>query len=137
MKEFTTEATLENIRAVTAFVDGELERMKCPLPAQMQINIAIDEIMGNIVHYAYGADIGPITVCVDNPENAASVEILFIDRGMPYNPLENREPDITLPVGEREIGGLGIFIVKKIMDEVSYVFKDGQNHLKIRKNIVS
>lgn len=65
------------------------------------------------------------------------VVLVFIDQGIPYNPLENKDPDITLNLEEREIGGLGIYMVKKIMDEVSYEYMDGQNILRMRKSLSS
>lgn len=61
--------------------------------------------------------------------------ITFIDHGIPYDPLRKNDPDITLTSEEREIGGLGIFMVKKTMDEITYEYRDGQNILRIRKNI--
>ena len=65
------------------------------------------------------------------------IVLVFIDQGIPYNPLENKDPDITLNLEEREIGGLGIYMVKKIMDEVSYEYMDGQNILRMRKSLSS
>lgn len=102
MKELTIDAAIENIAKVTAFVDGQLEALGCPMKAQMQIDVAIDELFSNIACYA-------------------------------YDPLAKSDPDITLSAEEREIGGLGIYLVKKSMDEISYEYKDGQNILKIKK----
>lgn len=135
MKELTIEATLENIRTVTEFVDEQLEAFQCPMKAQMQIDIAIDELFGNIAHYAYNPEIGSATVRVEVLENPLSVVITFIDKGIPYDPLKQENPDITLSAEKREIGGLGIYMVKKSMDEITYEYKDGQNILKIKKNI--
>ena len=61
--------------------------------------------------------------------------ITFIDRGVPYDPLNNATPDINLPAEDREIGGLGIFLTKKVMDDVSYEYKDGQNILMLKKQL--
>lgn len=133
MKELTIDATLESIERVTEFVDEQLESLGCPMKAQMQINIAIDELFSNIAYYAYNPDVGSATVRVEVIEDPLSVIITFIDNGVPYNPLETCAPDITLPAAEREIGGLGIYIVKKSMDEITYEYKDGQNILRIRK----
>lgn len=135
MKELTINATVENIAEVTAFVDSQLEELGCPMKAQMQIDIAIDELFGNIAHYAYNPEIGPATVRVEVSENPLAVIITFIDNGVPYDPLTTKEPDITLSAEEREIGGLGIYMVKKSMDDITYEYKDGQNILKIKKNI--
>lgn len=135
MKELTIDATIESIPAVTEFVDEQLEKYGCPVKAQAQINVAIDELFSNIVHYAYHPEIGPATVRVEVIEEPLSVIITFIDHGVPYDPLAKADPDVTLTAEERQIGGLGIYIVKMSMDEVTYEYKNGQNILKIRKNI--
>ena len=135
MKELTVNATVENIEIVTDFVNEQLEELLCPMKAQMQIDIAIDELFGNIAHYAYDPEVGHATVRVEVVDTPLSVVITFIDHGVPYDPLKQEDPDTTRAAEEREIGGLGIYIVKKSMDEISYEYKDGQNILRIRKNI--
>ncbi len=134
--EITVDAVAESIPAVTAFVDQRLEALDCPVKARMQIDVAIDEIFSNIALYAYtppGA--GKATVRLEAAEDSRSVSITFIDSGTPYDPLTREDPDVTLSVGERQAGGLGIFLVKKTMDGVQYEYKDGQNILTIRKLI--
>lgn len=133
-KEITVVATVESIETVTDFVNEQLEAVDCPMKSQMQIDIAIDEILSNIAHYAYEEKYGEATVRVELSENPKSAVLTFIDRGVPYDPLAHAEPDTTLSADEREIGGLGIFMVKKTMDEVTYEYKGGTNILKIRKN---
>ena len=135
MKELTIAATVENIETVTDFVNKQLEALDCPMKAQMQIDIAIDELFGNIAHYAYNPEIGRATVRVEVIEEPLSVVITFIDNGVPYDPLAKADPDTTLSADEREIGGLGIYMVKKPMDDITYEYKDGQNILKIKKNL--
>ena len=135
MKELTVSATVENIATVTDFVNEQLESYDCPMKAQMQIDIAIDELFGNIAHYAYNPEIGEATVRVEVVENPLSVVITFIDNGVPYDPLKNDDPDTTLSADERDIGGLGIYMVKKSMDDIAYEYKDGHNILKIKKNL--
>lgn len=135
MKEFTIDATVENIQKVTEFVDEQLERAGCPIKAQMQIAVAIDELFGNIAHYAYHPKVGPATVRVEVAEHPLAVILTFIDNGVPYNPLAAADPDTSLSAEEREIGGLGIYMVKKSMDEIAYEYKDGQNILRIKKNM--
>lgn len=134
MKEITLDATVDNIEKVTDFVNGQLENCGCPLKAQMQIDIAIDELFGNIAHYAYHPDVGPATVRVEVMKDQPAVVITFLDRGIPYDPLKKEDPDVSLSAQERTAGGLGIFLVKKSMDDILYEYKDGQNILKIRKN---
>lgn len=135
MKELTIDATLDNISTVTAFVDEQLEQLDCPPKTKMQMDIAIDELFGNIANYAYNPNIGTATVRVEVTDNPLAVVITFIDNGVPYDPLAKADPDITLSAEEREIGGLGIYMVKKSMDDVFYEYKDGKNILKIRKNL--
>lgn len=135
MKELTVNATLESIPEVTAFVDEQLEAMDCPMKAQMQIDIAIDELFSNIARYAYNPNVGPATVRVEVTEDPMAVIITFIDHGVPYDPLAKDDPDVTLSAEERQIGGLGIYMVKKSMDEVAYEYENGQNILRIRKNL--
>ena len=135
MKELTIAATVENIETVTDFVNEQLEALDCPIKAQMQIDIAIDELFGNIAHYAYNPEIGKATVRVEVIEDPLAVTITFIDNGVPYDPLAKADPDTTLSAEERDIGGLGIYMVKKSMDDITYEYKDGQNILKIKKNL--
>ena len=135
MKELTIDATIKNIEQVTAFVDEQLRILNCPMKTQVQINIAIDELFGNIARYAYNPEVGSATVRVEVCEDPVSVVITFIDTGMPYNPLAKEDPDVTLSLEERGIGGLGIYMVKKTMDDIVYEYKDGKNILKIKKNI--
>lgn len=135
MKELTVDATIENVAAVTAFVDEQLDQLDCPMKTQYQVDVAIDELFGNIAHYAYNPEIGVATVRVEVTENPLAVVITFIDNGVPYDPLAKEDPDITLSAEERGIGGLGIYMVKKSMDDVSYEYRDGKNILRIKKNI--
>ena len=135
MKELTINATVENIETVTAFVDEQLETLGCPVKAQMQIDIAIDELFGNIAHYAYRPGVGPATVRVEVVQDPLAVVITFIDQGVPYDPLAKEDPDVTLSAEEREIGGLGIYMVKKTMDAISYEYKDGKNILTLKKRL--
>lgn len=135
MKELAVDATTANIPAVTDFVNEQLEAYGCSMKVQTQIDIAIDELFSNIAHYAYHPGVGPATVRVELREQPCSVVVTFIDNGVPYDPLKKEDPDTTLPADERQIGGLGIFMVKKSMDAVEYTYKDGQNILTITKNM--
>ncbi len=130
-REITVAAAIEGIAAVTDFVDELLEAADCPMRAKMQIDIAIDELFSNIAHYAYGSGGGDVTLRVEMGERSA--ELTFIDRGAPFNPLEQKEPDVTLPAEQRQIGGLGILMVRKSMDELSYEYEGGENRLRVVK----
>ena len=133
MREITVDATIENIAEVTAFVDEQLEAFDCPMKVQMQIDIAIDELFSNIAHYAYKPEVGKATVRVEFDEEPRAAVVTFVDRGVPYDPLAKKDPDVTLSAEERKIGGLGIYLVKKSMDDMFYEYKDGQNILTIKK----
>ena len=135
MTELTIAATVENIEVVTDFVNHQLEALDCPMKAQMQIDIAIDELFSNIARYSYNPEVGQATVRVEVVEDPLAVTITFIDNGVPYDPLAKADPDVTLSAEEREIGGLGIYMVKKTMDDITYEYKDGQNILSIKKCI--
>ena len=134
MRELTIEATPENVDKAIEFVDGMLEEYGCGMREQMAIDVAVDELFANIAHYAYNPETGYATVQVDVIKEPLSVEITFIDNGKPYDPLAKADPDISKSVEDREIGGMGIFIVKKSMDAVNYEYKDGKNILTIKKN---
>jgi len=131
MKELSIDAKTENLDTVLKFIADELETASMQL--QTQIAIAVEEVFVNIANYAYRPDVGSAVIRI-----AISDEIVieFEDNGKPYNPLERIDPDITLRAEEREIGGLGIFMVKKIMDAVEYKNEDNKNHLIIRKAII-
>ena len=136
VKELTLAATVENIPTVTDFVNEQLEALNCSVKAQTQIDIAIDELFGNIAHYAYPSGTGEATVRLEVPAESRTVLITFIDEGVPFDPLKNEDPNTGLPAEERELGGLGIFMVKKSMDKVSYAYRDGKNMLTIQKALM-
>ncbi len=133
MKELTVEATPENVDKVIEFVDEMLEEYGCGMKEQMAIDVAVDELFANIAHYAYNPETGYATVKVNVVEDPLSVEITFVDNGKPYDPLAKADPDTTQSIEDREIGGMGILIVKKSMDAVDYEYKDGKNILTIKK----
>ena len=126
---------MEELPNVLSFIDDYLEGTACDAKVKSQIHIAAEEIFVNIAHYAYTPDKGTASVNVKTCENPGTVTITFSDNGVPYNPLEKQDPDTTLPAGERPIGGLGIFMTKNIMDDVTYEYKDGRNVLTMTKKI--
>ena len=133
--ELVISALKENLEEVQDFVSERLEAANCPLKAQMQINVAVEEIFVNIASYAYQPEAGKATVRVEVCEDPVSVTITFIDHGVPYDPLAKKDPDVTLSAQEREIGGLGIFMTKRLMDGVSYEYLNGKNILTLKKNL--
>lgn len=135
MSELNIEAKTENLDQVLAFVVGKLEELNCPIKAQMQIEIAVEELFVNIANYAYNPEVGPATVRVDVLDEPLSVVITFIDNGVPYDPLAKEDPDVEQTARNRQIGGLGIYMVKQSMDDINYEYKDGKNILSIKKKI--
>ena len=133
MKELTVDATVENIAIVTDFVNAQLEDLGCPVKVQMQIDIAIDELFGNIAHYAYAPGHGEATIRCGVGSSPKKITIQFEDAGVPFDPLAKKDADISLSADEREIGGLGILMVKKSMDHMEYERRDGKNILTIEK----
>ena len=133
MRELDIEAKTENLDQVLAFVDEELEKYECGMKTQMQIDIAVEGIFVNIAHYAYNPAVGKATIRIEVTDG--TVSLTFIDNGIPYDPLAKEDPDITLSAEERQIGGLGIFMVKKSMDDVKYEYKDGSNILTFSKDL--
>ena len=134
-KELTLDATDENLQKVLAFVDEELHAVGCSEKTQMQIDVAVEELFVNIAHYAYTPEVGSASIWVKTEPEPKCISVTFIDRGIPYNPLDKPDPDVTLSAEERKIGGLGIYMVKKSMDKVLYEHRDGQNVLTIVKNL--
>ncbi len=135
MNEWTFEATIDNIPSMIDRVNEQLESLDCPMKAQMQIDVAMDEVLANIASYAYGSGTGEATMRFEFEPDTRMVSITFIDSGIPYDPLAKPDPDVTLSVEQRDVGGLGIFLVKKTMDDMTYAREDGRNVLTIRKRI--
>ncbi|MCL1857733.1 MAG: ATP-binding protein [Oscillospiraceae bacterium] len=131
MKELLIDAKTENLDTVLEFINRELEEADYPAKLSMQITVAVEEIFVNIAHYAYNPDVGGAVIRIFYIKDEIVIE--FEDSGTPYNPLENEAPDINAGAERRKIGGLGIFMVKKIMDSIKYEYKDGKNILTISK----
>lgn len=135
MLELTLPAVLESIPRAIGFIDQRLEEAGCGVKAQMQIDLAMDELLANIVHYAYAPGTGDMTVRFEFLEESGQAAITLVDGGRPFDPLQQDDPDVTLSIEERPIGGLGIYLVRKTMDEMRYEFRDGRNVLTILKRI--
>ncbi len=128
--ELVVRAELENIKEVQDFIAMRIK--ECPAKIRNKISIAVDEVFANIARYAYDEPGGGVTVRVAVDED---IHIEFEDGGAAYNPLAAEDPDVSLPAAEREIGGLGVFMVKKLMDSVEYRRDGMKNILRIRKKI--
>ena len=133
MRNLIVPANLDHLAEVTAFVDEELEKFGCPMRVQLQIQLAIEEIFVNIVSYAYHPKNGEAEVRCEVLEDPLRVVIQFLDGGTPFDPLAREDADTSREALESRIGGLGILLVKKTMDDVKYVYENGKNILTIRK----
>lgn len=136
MVERTFPARLDQMEPVQEFIGEQLEQYSCSPKVKFQLDVAVEEIFVNIAHYAYLPEQeGEATVrcCVGG--SPLQVTIQFLDHGKPFNPLAKKDADITLSAEERDIGGLGILMVKKSMDAVDYSYEEGKNILTIKKSI--
>jgi serine/threonine-protein kinase RsbW len=131
LKKIRVKAKMENFAVCASFIEEQLEAAGFDDKAALKVVTACEEIIVNVVNYAYSGGEGDLEISfVDGGD---LIKIIFTDRGKPFNPLEEPEADVTLPADERQIGGLGILMVKKLMDDVQYQYKDGQNMLTIIK----
>lgn len=135
MAEISVEAKREELDKVLEFVNEHLAQASCEKLVQLQINIAVEEIFVNIANYAYKTKQGEATVRLEVSGNPLQTIIQFMDKGHPYNPLGRMDPDLSLSAEEREIGGLGIYMVKQSMDQVEYRHDGTKNILTIKKKI--
>ena len=128
-------ARVDALSEVLSFVESTLEAYACPVKIQTAVCVAIEELFVNIARYAYGGGEGNMVLCIDFDEEHRSIIFRMTDKGAPFDPLKRPDPNITLSAEEREIGGLGIFIVKRTMDEINYAYENGENTLTMIKKI--
>lgn len=133
-EELRIEAKVEALPEVIEFATGTLTD-DCPMRERMHIELVTEEIFVNIASYAYSEPGGFVTIRRSGGEGSEGLTLTFIDGGVPYDPLQRPDPDLTLTAEERPIGGLGVFLVKKIVDEAHYKYEDGKNILTVRKVI--
>lgn len=131
----TVPASCAQLAHVQQFVDSVLDTLQCPDSTRIHIQIAVEELFVNIASYAYPSGEGNVIIQCRTEQDPSAITIRFRDRGTPFDPLNKPDADITLSAEERQIGGLGIFMVKDFMDSVDYVYQDGENVLTIRKVI--
>ena len=130
-------ADVSQLENVLGFVRQEMEAADAGMKSMMQVEVICEEIFTNIFSYAYADKdfVGEAEISCDVAANPITITVVFKDWGVEYNPLEKEDPDIDAAVEDRPIGGLGIFMTKKMMDEVNYEYKDGANILTLKKNI--
>ena len=133
--EFEIEAESGNLSQVLSFIEEHLESIGCSPKVQMQITVAAEEIFVNIANYAYNPNVGRVTVRVEATEDPIAIIITFMDNGKPFDPTKREDPDVSLSAKDRSVGGLGIFMTKKMMDDVSYEYLDGKNILTLKKGV--
>ncbi|GAB6054792.1 hypothetical protein JCM15415_01080 [Methanobacterium movens] len=134
MGEITLLARLENLERVYKFINQELSHVKCHPSKKLELELALEEVYVNIVRYAY-QDEGKIQIKSQLKENPLQITIQFIDQGIPYNPLENKDPERSLKIENKKKGGWGIYLIKKFMDQVDYAYRNGCNILTLQKTL--
>ncbi|MCP4155276.1 MAG: ATP-binding protein [bacterium] len=133
MTKLKVPAKLENLEPMIGFIREGIEGLGFSKKENNQIHLVCEEILLNIIDYAYPGKSGEIEIKYKVDPSKKDVELEFSDLGIPFNPLSAPEPDVDAPVEDREIGGLGIFLVRKIMDEVIYKRDGNSNILRLIK----
>ncbi len=126
------QATDENMQSVSDFIHGHIPQC-CSVELLNKIDLAVEEIFVNIAHYAYKSETGLAEI--DCKFENGTLTVVFSDSGKKFDPLARQDPDTSLSLEERKIGGLGIFLTKQFMDSVLYEYADGKNILTIEKKI--
>ena len=130
MKKLNISPSLDRLDEATEFFESFLTEAGASMKVIMQVNVAVDEVLSNIIRYSGATS---VTLGCSLDDNTALLS--FSDDGRSYDPTAQTDPDITLSAEEREIGGLGIFIVKKTMDSVTYERRNGLNNLTLVKQL--
>lgn len=129
----TMKADIDNLDRALLFVDKLLDRIEVGKKQRIMILIAVEELFVNVAKYAYAPKVGDISLEGEVAENPRRFVLTLRDRGIPFNPLSRPDPDVTLRAKDHKVGGLGIFLVKKQVDEMKYRYENGQNILTIEK----
>ena len=133
MVEKSFKAKAENLQQVLEFLESELESHECSMKVSTALAIVIEELFVNVAYYAYPNGEGDATLKLDFVDK--DVYITLVDSGIEFDPVSKADPDITLKAEDRDIGGLGIYMVKKTMDEMKYERVNNQNILSMKKRI--
>ena len=127
------DADIERWPEVNLFIDGILEEYDVSPKTQMQIDVVLEELFVNVAHYAYPEGRGWAEIRANVEDDM--IHFTLMDAGLPYNPLARPDPDVTLAAEDRKIGGLGIYMVKKQVDEINYEYRDNMNILSFSKKL--
>ena len=133
-KQLVIRNSVEELNRVVAFLEQLEEEWQFPAGSIIPINLVLDEALSNVIFYAYEeGSTHEIMIDVDYDSNQLAITVT--DTGKPFDPTQKEEPDIHLPADQRPIGGLGIFLMRKIMDEISYQRSGQENILRMTKRI--
>lgn len=135
MEKITVPAKVECIEEIESFVMEKLDFPECPIKAKRHICVVIDEMFSNIAQYSYGDKEGTVDIAYDYDSNEKMITIIFTDSGVPFNPVEFKDPDLKDCMTKEQAGGLGIFITKMLSTSISYTYEDGKNILTLTKHI--
>lgn len=136
MKEIKVNADVKNLDVVLGFMHEVIEPYNCSMEVMFQLELALEEAYVNIAHHAYPNDVGSTIIRCDVLEKENDAKLLVIDildQGIPYNPIEHVDPNIETDAENREIGGLGIYMIKNSMDALSYRYEDEHNIFTVEK----
>jgi anti-sigma regulatory factor (Ser/Thr protein kinase) len=133
MNKIVVPAKIENLQKVLNFVNQELESVEYDKTSLLQLELSIEEAYVNIANYAYESEDGDVLISCSIDQNPTLVTIQFIDCGIPHNPLDNEDPDIFSKIEDKEIGGLGILLIKENVDFIGYEYQGGKNILTLKK----
>jgi anti-sigma regulatory factor (Ser/Thr protein kinase) len=133
-KQFVIENQIEELTSLAEKIEKIAREWEISPALAMNMNLVIEEALSNIIFYAFtDKNKHEIKISVSVDKNILTIKIT--DDGIPFNPLKHKQPDITLPAEERPVGGLGIFLMSQIMDEMLYKRKGNENILTLKKNI--
>ena len=134
IKHFVLENQVGELSSLADKIEELAEKWELSQALAMNINLVIEEAVSNIIFYAYtDNDKHEIKIAVSLNNNRLMIKIT--DNGIPFNPLAQQQPDITLPAEERPVGGLGIFLISQIMDKMDYTRQNNWNILTLNKSI--
>ena len=133
-KSFVIENQIEELTSLSGKIDDLAEEWKLSQALAMNMNLVIEEAVSNIIFYAF-KDKGKHEIGISVSLNNNQLTIKVTDDGTPFNPLVQKQPDITLPAEERPVGGLGIFLISQMMDKVHYARQKNQNILTLNKSL--
>ncbi len=127
------EANPDQMPKVLHFVEEQMRPLRFSVTERSLMKMSVEEIFMNVADYAYGNEEGRVQVIAEANAGENALELTFIDRGQPFDPLSKEDPDVTLPGKERKQGGLGIFLAKSQMDDMIYTYKEEKNMLYMKK----